>query len=196
MKKVISILLIMLMVTSINTFAFSEMNVKENVFIANDEQLIIINELVNKNLSMGEVFSIVCPEFLEKLESKDMLYDEPFDKDIINNSQEYIYASSPHVANITNYGNSIKFSSSIDTGFTRPNINIEARIYNRNTGEIGAYAWKELENSTGIDVVGIADPPTGTYYTWSQAKWIYDHTGHWETSNATSVDLYYYNPFQ
>ena len=197
MKKIISFLLVVTMVTANFTFAFADEIDEKSVFVANEEQLAIMNSLVNQNLTTGEVFSIVCPEFLESVKYKDILFNDPFDKNI-NLDVNVIepLSDTPHGCKITNYGNSIKFWSYIGTQFIRPYMNMEVRLYSRDTGDLAAYTWAEDEDVSDIEAIGYADPPTGTYYAWAQAKWVIDEEGHWAVSNATSLDMYYNNPYQ
>lgn len=208
MNKIISVILILIIIFGNQTFVFAETtnldyvnSTDNNFFVANKEQLKLMNSLINKGLTTGEVFSIVCPDFLDKVKNKNALFNDPFDKDV--NPDKYIsnlmssLASIPHYTKITNYGNSIKFWSAIDTQYIRPYMNMEVRLYSRSTGEISAYAWAEKENVSGISCTGIADPSDGTYYCWAQAKWLRDSTcGCWFASNATCNDMYYNNPYQ
>ena len=199
MKKIIWLLFILTLVMANFNFVYSDEIDEKRVFIANEEQLAIMNSLINQNLSTGEVFSIVCPEFLETVKNKDILFKDPFDKDVnldINYNSIGQFSYTPHGCKITNYGNSIKFWAYIGTQFIRPYMNMEVHLYSRDTGDLAAYTWAEDVNVSDIEAIGYADPPTGTYYAWSQAKWIVDDSGHWAVSNALSLDMYYHNPYQ
>ncbi len=203
MKKLVSILVILTMIVGNGTFALAETtntngfdSTVNNTFVASEEQVELMNSLVNQNLTTGEVFSIVCPDFLAKIDNKNALFNDPFDKDT-NSDKNIPLASIPHYAKITNYGGSIKFWSGIDTQYIRPYMNMEIRLYSRATGKIAAYAWAEEENVSGISCTAIADPPDGTYFCWSQAKWAnVTIDGDWSVSNATSTDMYYNNPYE
>ncbi len=199
MKKIICFLLILTIFTANFNLIFADEIDTKRVFIANEEQLAIMNSLVNQNLTTGEVFSIVCPEFLENVKYKDILFNDPFDKNInldVNYNVIKPLSETPHGCKITNYGNSIKFWSYIGTHFIRPYMNMEVHLYSRDTGDLASYTWAEDVNVSYIEAIGYADPPTGTYYSWAQAKWIVDEGGHWAVSNAMSSDMYYHNPYQ
>ncbi|SHK57999.1 hypothetical protein [Paramaledivibacter caminithermalis] len=201
MKVRISILLVfvLLLTTGIPAFAADKKNMEaNNVFIANDQQIKKMNELMGQGLSTGEVLNIVCPEFFSKLKSKDELYREPFDKDIKNDllnkpSNEMSIRSADWGISLSQYGDSLKFSSYRSLNYQSAYINIEVRLYNDSTGDLAAYTYGDKYDTDYLKVTGYADPPTGTYYAWSQHKWV-EGTGHWTTMNLTTTDRSYVNP--
>ncbi|MBA1335196.1 MAG: hypothetical protein HPY66_0818 [Firmicutes bacterium] len=180
MKKAFSMIIsvfLLLNLLSVNVASAGKVDSQSEVILqlkANEEQLKILNSLDRTDMTLYEVIREVFPKEFSKLDRETkiklsmMRYGEQNNGDGVG-----IFADLTYGSEITGYGNSLKFWSYNDLSWVSPEMWVESKLIDDDTGDIVEYALEAATYTSYLEAGDIEDPPTGNYRVHGDHWWLY-----------------------